>query len=93
MGMTMLVGHLQVADRLGAAVVSDDLGDLEQLLGHRPTSMAEGLDDLDAFVQKGSAETTADVLPVFHRLATRYATLWPASAMMGAALALPDLEI
>lgn len=77
LGTVALLAHLQTADRLAPALESDEIGDLETLLGHRPSSSAEGSVRLEAAIVGDPGADLAGRLRYFARHADRQVALWP----------------
>ena len=70
--------YLDRSDRFGPALESDDLDDVADLLGHRPSSWREADAELEALVLASGPERDAEFIRHFHRrLAREEALLGP----------------
>lgn len=67
--------YLERSDRYGAALESDDLDDVAQLLGARPGSWEESDAQLEEFVLAAGPEHDAELIRYFHRRLSREESL------------------
>ena len=66
-----LARHLRHADALGPAFEEQELDDLGELLGRRPTTVLEGHRQLDALVREAGPERDAELVRYFYRFSRR----------------------
>jgi aminoglycoside phosphotransferase (APT) family kinase protein len=66
----------QLASRVGAALLSDDLDDMHTVLGRRPADREEGMTALSRMVDDGPGEHLAELVRLFTRLERRREFLW-----------------
>jgi len=69
-GLARVLKHLRDGDRFGRAFETQELDDLESLLGARPASLREGLDGLADRISAGDLPD-ADLVRFFHRSTMR----------------------
>ena len=62
-----LAHYARRADPLGAAIEELEIEGMAELLGKRPTSIAEGEAALERYVLEADDDKTADLLQFFHR--------------------------
>ena len=67
--------YLDRADRYGAALDADDLDDVEELLGWRPSSWQEADERLEELVMAAGPERDAEFIRYFHRRLSREESL------------------
>jgi len=78
-----LARHLQRKDEIGAALDAADLDDLRVLLGHRPTTPADGDEALENFVLADGGQHDEELVRLFYRRFLRAnAVLGPAGSAM-----------
>ena len=77
MGAASLLVHLQAADRLEPALDDAELDDMAAVLGHRPSSIADGMVAIDEAVARADPSLDPVLLRWFHRSAVRRSALWP----------------
>ncbi len=70
-----LLEHLRLSERLGPAIDALELDDLARLLGHRPSSLAQGDAELQQLVLGSGPERDAELVRYFYRRVTREETL------------------
>src|SRR5262249_18470072 len=70
-----LARHVQRHGQIGREMEEQDLDDLRPLLGHRPSTWAEGEADLERFVLADDGEHDAELVLLLNRRWTRYKAL------------------
>ena len=73
-GLARILKHLRDGDRLGRSFESQDLDDLEALLGSRPTDVPSGREALAIRIEAGDLSDEA-LVAYFHRATTRRTAL------------------
>jgi hypothetical protein len=75
-GVLGLLDHLRLAERVGPAWDARELDEQGALLGRRPTTLADGLEALDALVRDSGASHEPELLGYFTRRAARAQALY-----------------
>ncbi|MCP4908167.1 MAG: phosphotransferase family protein, partial [bacterium] len=73
-GLARILKHLRDGDRLGRSFESQDLDDLEALLGSRPTDVPSGREALAIRIEAGDLSDEA-LVAYFHRATIRRTAL------------------
>ena len=78
-----LARHLARESEIGASIEADDLNELEDVLGTRPSDWLEGERDLETFLLTAGSQSDEEMVRLFHRrLSRQLLTLGPEGSAM-----------